>query len=239
MRDVHGNTHVGEMEAVAAPNQRNSDDVVAHEFLEVLARLLEHQHQHNGLLRPVARLEQVVRLDDGLVGSVREALVHADRVEVPHGRARHDPDAERAVETKVQRRVRLLHEARLLRPLFDAIANRQRAKKPLHAELAREGQHYHVEAHKGKVACSLAIVRRAMRVGAHSCWYERIARIKRVREEQARGYGVRRVRVYEVQRCNEEGEQQRAEPRVAYTRALELGEGAAHRATFGAAGGLV
>jgi hypothetical protein len=115
VRDVHGQPHVRKVEAVAQPNQRESDDVMRDQLLEVLTRLLEHQQQHNHLLRPVARLQQVVRLEQGLVREVRVPLVHAGRVKIPDGRAAHDVQPERAKHGKVSGRVRLLHEARLLR----------------------------------------------------------------------------------------------------------------------------
>src|SRR5690242_10031540 len=123
VRNVHGNAHVGEVEAVAQPDQRERDDVVRNQLLEVLARLLQHEKQHNSLLRPVTSLQEVVRLEHALVRAVREPLVHASGVEVPHGAAAHDPDAERAVETKIQRSVGLLHEPALLGAALDAAGN--------------------------------------------------------------------------------------------------------------------
>lgn len=85
--DIHGNSHVHKVEAVAQPDQADGDDVVRNELAPVLARLLEHQHQDNELLGPVAGLQQVVCLDDRLVRAVGEVLVHSRGVEVPDGRA--------------------------------------------------------------------------------------------------------------------------------------------------------
>jgi len=112
--DVDGQAHIGEMEAVAQANEGQTDDVVANQLLDVLSRLLHAQKQHDGLLGPVGRLEEVVELEDGVVGLVREVLVHGARVEVPHGGAAHDVHARGAQEAKVERRVHLLHEAGLL-----------------------------------------------------------------------------------------------------------------------------
>ena len=64
MRDVHREPHVREVEAIAQIDQRERDDVVPDQLLEVLARLLQHQQQHDHLLGPVRRLQQVVRLED-------------------------------------------------------------------------------------------------------------------------------------------------------------------------------
>ena len=62
-RDVDRNAHVGEMEAIAQPDERKRDYMMENELFEVLSRLLEHQYQHDGLLRPIARLQQVVGLE--------------------------------------------------------------------------------------------------------------------------------------------------------------------------------
>jgi hypothetical protein len=237
--DVHRDSHVGKMEAVAEPDQTDGDDMVRNQLAEILPRLLEHQQQHDELLCPVARLQQVVCLEQRLAGPVRKILVHAPGVEVPDGCARHDPEPKGAVEAKVERRVGLLHEARLLRAALDAVVDGDGADQPLHAELAGEAQHHDVEADKGKVAGALAVVQRAVRVGAHLCGDERVIAVEGVRDEEAGGDGVRGVRVDEVEGDDEEGEQQRAEPRVPYALPPQLGEGAAHGATLRAAARLV
>jgi hypothetical protein len=178
--DVHGDSHVGEVKPIAQPNQADRNEVMRNKLAKVLARLLQHQQQDDELLRPVASLEQVVRLDDALIGAVREALVHADGVEVPHGCARHDPQPKGPVETKVQRGIRLLHETRLLRAALDAVVYRNRPDESLHAVLAREAQDDDVKPDKRKVACSLAIMDWPIRVGADVCWDKRVLAIERV-----------------------------------------------------------
>lgn len=114
MRNVHGQTHIGEMEAVAQTDQSQTDNVVTNQLLKVLAGLLHAQEQNNGLLGPVRGLEQVVELEEGVVGLVRVVFVQAGRVEVPDGGAAHDVHARGAKDSKVERRVHLLHVARLL-----------------------------------------------------------------------------------------------------------------------------
>lgn len=237
--DVHGDAHVGEVEAVAEPDQRQRDDVMRHQLLEVLARLLQHQQQHDRLLGPVARLQEVVRLENSLMRPVREPLVHAGGVEVPHGAAAHDPQAKGPVQAKVQRRVRLLHEAALLGAALDTASDGDGADEALHAELAREAQHDNVEADKGEVARALAVVRGRIAVGADGRGDQRVRGRQWVREEQARGDGVGRVRVDEVEGDGCEQENQREQPCVADAGALELGEAAADGAAFRAAGGFV
>lgn len=125
MRDVHSNTHISEMEPVAQANKRKRDDVVQNQLLEVLARLLQLQHQHDRLLRPVCRLEQVVCLEVRLVSAVRESLVHASRVEVPNWCARHNPESEWPENGKVHGCVCLFHEASLLSTALDTSADGQ------------------------------------------------------------------------------------------------------------------
>jgi len=128
MGQVDGNTHIGEVEPVAQVNEGQSDDMVCHKLLEVLARLLHAQHQDNSLLRPVRSLEQVVELEDGLVGLVREGLVHASRVEIPYRSSAHDIDARRSHECKIEGRVHLLHKACLLATRIEAAATSQGAQ---------------------------------------------------------------------------------------------------------------
>lgn len=128
MGQVDGNTDVREVEAVAQGNEGQSDDMVSHKLLEVLARLLHAQQQDNGLLRPVRSLEQVVELEDGLVGLVREGLVHASRVEVPYRCSTHDIQARRSHEHKVEGCVHLLHIACLLATRPKAVETSQGAQ---------------------------------------------------------------------------------------------------------------
>jgi hypothetical protein len=237
--DIHCDSHIREMEAVAEPDQTDGDDVVRNQLAEILPRLLEHKEQYNELLCPVTCLEQVVCLDKCLVCAMREILVHACGVEVPDRCACHDPQPKRAVQSKVEGGVGLLHESRLFRATLDTIVDGYGPNEPLHAKLSREAQHNDVEADKRKVACALAIVGRAVRVCAHVCGYERVAAVEGIRNEETGGYRVRGIRVYGIERGDEEAENQRAEPCVSYALAPEFGKRAAHGATLGAAAGLV
>lgn len=166
MGDVHGQSNVGEVEAVAEADEGQGDEVVADELLVVLARPLHAEDEHNGLLGPVGGLEEIVELEDGLVGLVREALVEARGVEVPDGRPAHDIHAPGAGAGKVGGRVHLLHEAGLFPLGLEAGEARQGPQQLLHDELAGEGQHDDVEGDEGDVPEALAIMRRGVRVGA-------------------------------------------------------------------------
>lgn len=236
MRDVHCNAHVREVESVAQPDQGQSDDMMRNQLLEVLTRLLQHQHQHNRLLRPITRLQQVIRLEHALMRAVRESLVHASRVEIPHRAATHDPHAERTVEPKVQRRVRLLHKAALLGSTFDPACDGDGADEALHAELARETEHDDVEGDEGEVAPAFAVVSWRVGVCADGGGDQGVRGIERVREEEACGERVRGRRVDKVESQADKHEDQGQEPCVSDACAFELGEGTADAAAFGAAG---
>lgn len=154
----HGQANVGKVEAVAEPDEGHAEDMVHDKLLEVLARGLHAKHQHDGLLGPEGGLEQVVELDHTLVGFVRVRLVHAARVEVPHGCAAHDVHTHHAQRTRVQGHVNLLHEANLLATGPHTAPPCQWPDQLLHDELARERKHHRVEGHKGKVPASLCIL---------------------------------------------------------------------------------
>lgn len=164
VRDVHGDPHVRKVEAIAQPDERERDDMMQHELLEVLPRLLQLQHQYNRLLRPVRSLQQVVRLEESVVRAVREALVHACRVEVPDWRARHDVQAEGAEDGEVDGCVELFHEAGLLCAGFDSGGDRDGTDEALHEELAGKGQDYGVEGDEGEVLLALAVLSRVANV---------------------------------------------------------------------------
>lgn len=90
MRDVDRQAHIREMEAVAQPNQRKRHNMMADKLFEILPRLLQQQAEHEGLLRPIASLQQIIRFEQTLVRTMREPFKHAHRVEIPHRRPRHD-----------------------------------------------------------------------------------------------------------------------------------------------------
>lgn len=154
---VDGDAHVGEVKAVAEADESQADNVMAHELLEILAGLFQAKDEHDGLLRPVGGLEEVVELDGGLVRAMGEILVHAARVEVPHRRLGHDVHARWAQKEEVDCRVGLLHKPSLL-AAFEASLLGPGPQHLLHDELAREGEDDGVEGHKGHVPGSLAIL---------------------------------------------------------------------------------
>lgn len=180
------------MEAVAQRNQSQSDNVVANQLLEVLTGLLQLQQKHNGLLRPVTRLQQVIRLEDTLVLAVGESLEHGSRVEVPNIRPAHNVQSKRSEDTKVDRGVDLLHEAGSLTLTPDSAPNSQRANQLLHDELAREREDDGVKGHEGDILLAFAVHDRStgglggLRIGEEDCTVHRVggSRVDRVQRQQ-------------------------------------------------------
>lgn len=148
---------IRKMEAVAEGDEGEGDNVVADELLEVLAGPLHAEDEDDGLLGPVGALEEVVELDEGVVGAVGEALVHAAGVEVPDRGAAHDVHAQGPEDGEVDGRVALLHEAGLL-ALAEAGAAGNGAEHLLHDELAGEGEDDSVEGDKGHVPGALVVL---------------------------------------------------------------------------------
>ena len=154
---IHSQPDIRKVKAVAEANKQQTDDMVSHQLLKVLARLLHPQQQHDGLLRPVRRLEEIVELEVGRQRAVREALVHASDVKVPHRRTAHDVHARRPRAPKVDGRVHLLHEAGLLGARAQPAVYREGAQQHLHDELASEGQNHDVEGQERVVPVAFAV----------------------------------------------------------------------------------
>ena len=154
--------------------------MVTHQLFEVFSRLLQLQHEDDRLLRPVARLQQVVGFEDCFVCSVWEPLEHGRRIEEPQGASRHHVEAEGPKNRKVHGCIHLLHKPALLVSAPNACTRRQRPDEPLHKELACEAEHNGVKGDKGDIVWALAIQRRAILLIRK--------RIKRV--SVARGQGV-------------------------------------------------
>lgn len=138
MCDINSNAHIRKVKAIAEGNKSQCDNVMRNKLHEVLAPLLHPQQHNNRLLRPIRRFEQVVRLELRRMGPVREELVHAARVEVPHRRLAHDIQPHGTQYSEVYRGVHLLHEAGLFSPRLD-VRGGEGAKDFLHDEFAREG----------------------------------------------------------------------------------------------------
>lgn len=159
MRNVHGESHVRKMKPVAKPNERNGDDVVCNELLEIFSGFLQLQEKHDGLLRPVGCLHQVISLEIALVSAMGKVNKHCRCVKIPYWTAAHDEKAVRAKESKVNCSVRLFHEARLFSLGLDPTRDGPWTEESLHNEFPCEGQNDHVEADKGEVTAAFAILR--------------------------------------------------------------------------------
>lgn len=114
VRDVHRQAHVRKVEPIAQPDQGQRNDMVSHEFLEILPRLLKQHNQHQRLLRPITRLQEIIGFEKGVVRAVGECFVHARGVEIPDRGVIHDVKTIRTEDAKVDARVGLFQEAVLL-----------------------------------------------------------------------------------------------------------------------------
>ena len=157
MGDVDGDADVGEVEAVAERDEGQSDDVVAHELLEVLTRLLHAQEEDDGLLGPVGSLEEVVELDSASCDDVGNALYMPRVLKYQTGVRLMTYMPSGTEDAKVDGRVHLLHETGLL-ALAEASSASRWAQYLLHDELASEREDNGVEGDKGNVPFTLAIL---------------------------------------------------------------------------------
>ena len=155
--DVDSNPHICKVKPITQPNQRERNEMMGDQFSEIFPWFLQHQGQHNALLCPVRRLQQVIRLEHGLVRLVWKSLVHSRRIEVPNGRPAHYPKSIRAEYAEIYCRIKLFQKACLLRLALDPVRERNRLDDPLHDEFARERQHDDVEAHKGEIARAFVV----------------------------------------------------------------------------------
>ncbi len=158
MRDINRQTHICEMKAIAQPNQRQSNNMMPNQLLEILPWLLQLQTQHNGLLRPVARLQQIIYLEKPLVRAVGEALKHCIGIEVPHRSPRHNEESQRAKDGEVEGCVYLFHEPVLFGARANPKVKRYGPDEALHEKLTSEGEYNYIKAHESKVGAAFAIV---------------------------------------------------------------------------------
>ena len=89
---------------------------------------------------------------------MRESLIHARGIEIPHRRASHHVQPQRSENGEVHSRVGLFHEAILFCAGADAIVKREGADEALHEKLSGKRQDDNVEGDKGEVARTFAIV---------------------------------------------------------------------------------
>lgn len=158
MGDVDCDAHVGEVESVTQSDEGQSDNVVEHQFLEILAGLFQLEHQDDCLLRPIRCLQEIVRLEYSFVCSMREAFVHSSSVEVPNRSPAHHIQAKGSKYSEVYGRIELFHEPSKLAPTAYSKIERQWPNHALHQKLPRKREDNGIEAHEGEVLGSLAIL---------------------------------------------------------------------------------
>lgn len=214
MRDIDSNAQVSKVEPVAQPNERQRDDMMSDKLLEILPRLLQLQHQHDRLLCPVTRLEQVKGLEERFMLPVGKTFEHGRRVEIPNVRPVHHIKTKRSEDTKVDRGVHLLHETCSLAFTADSAPNCQRTDHTLHQELASERQNNRVEGHKSNILRTFSV---------HDGATGRLRRL-RIGQKDGAVHGVGLCWVDQVQRQEDNQDEKREEPCVLQTDILRATE---------------
>lgn len=158
MRNINCHSHVCEMEPITQPYQRQRHDVMPHELFEILSWFFQLQTQHYSLLRPIAGLQQIVCLENGVMTSVWESFEHTRRIEIPHRSSAHYIESQRSKNTKVHGSVDLFHEAVLLRARADSVTQGHRTDESLHEKFTGERENNNVEGHKSEVFGSFPVV---------------------------------------------------------------------------------
>ena len=166
VRDVDRQPHIRKVKTIAQPDQRKSHDMMAHKLFIIPAPFFQPETEDDGLLSPVAGLQQIIRLEQRLMGSIRKGFVHAGSVEIPDGGSVHDIQAIGTKGTEIDGGIHLLHEAVLLRAGAKFEPARKRPEDALHGEFAGEGEDDDVESHETKVFGAFAIVKGRSRIGA-------------------------------------------------------------------------
>jgi hypothetical protein len=93
---------------------------------------------------------------------MRICFEHSRRVEVPHRCPRHDIQAVRPKDRKVDGCIDLFHEAGLLGAGADPSVNGERADDSLHEEFAGKGENDDIEGHEGEVTGTFPILCRGV-----------------------------------------------------------------------------
>ena len=158
MRNIHRQAHIREMKSITQPNQCQRDHMVSDQLFEIFPRLFQQQAQNNRLLRPVTRLQEIVRFESPFVTPMRKPFEHARRVEIPHRRPGHHVEPQWTKDSEIDCRVGLFHEAVLLCPTAYVPVSCQWAEVALHNEFAGEGQNDNVETHEGEIQRTLAVI---------------------------------------------------------------------------------
>ena len=238
MRNINRNPHIHKVKSIAQPNQNQRNNVMPNQFPKILSRLLELQQQHNGLLRPIARLQQIVRFEKTLVGSMRVFLEHSSCIKIPHWRPTHNIETERAKDGEIDGSVDLFHEAGLLCAGVNAAGDGEWADDSLHEKFAGERENDDVESHESKVAGTFVILNRSVGTTGSVRGNERGGGWEWVGEEESAVDGVAFGGIDEVEGDYEEGEDEWVHPCVSEREVSPAADYGAGFAAFAVMGGF-
>lgn len=172
------------------------------EFFEILPWLFQLQHQHDRLLAPVTRLEEIVSFEQDFMLPMRKSFEHCGGVKIPQRTPGHHIEPERTKNGKVQGGISLLHEPRLFATFSDSAPQRKRFNKPLHEEFSCEREYNGVKGHKRKVMPALAIHIRPSRI----IW------TKRIGEKDGMVERIRRFRIQGIESKDNKDDDEGIEP---------------------------
>ena len=148
MGDKHSKSHIGKMEAVAQPNQRQWHNMMPDQLPEVLSGLFHPQTKNDCLLGPVCSLEKIVELEYTFVGLMREPFVHSSCVKIPYWRSAHDIQSAGTQDSEVDGGIHLFHKTWLLGPTLQATALCHWPQESLHYKFSCEGENNDIKRHK-------------------------------------------------------------------------------------------
>ena len=187
---------------------------------------------------PIASLEQIVGLEQALVGLVRVVLEHGPGIEIPDRRPTHDVETEGSKDREVHGGVDLFHEPGLFGPGVDAARLCQRADEPLHEEFAGEGEDDDVEGDEGEVAWSFAVLGWGVGTTEGVGGDERRGGRERVGEEEGAVEGIACGGIDEVEGDYEQDEDERVDPCVAEGEVSPASNESAGFSAFAVVGGF-
>jgi hypothetical protein len=167
-------------------------------------------------LGPVARLQQVVGLEDRCMRPVWESLKHRRRVKIPQWTLRHHVQAKGSKDPEIHGSVHLLHKSALLVSASNATPEGKGSDEALHEELTREAKDDGIEGNESNVVWTLAIHRAAMVLAQGRWWVQRVPVVWRELVGKEDGFvdGVGFGRVDGIGREDDEDENERVDPGV-------------------------
>ena len=156
--DVDRKSHISKMKPVTQSDQSQGDYMMRNELFEIFPPCFQPKHQHDCLLSPVARLQQIVGLEKPFMTPVWKGLVHSVGIEIPDRCATHNIQAQWTGKSEVYSGVHLFHEAESFGAGFDTTRQSPGLNHSLHEEFSRKGKYDDIESDESEVSGAFAVV---------------------------------------------------------------------------------